>query len=65
MIYDTSQRSIAMSFKCGGTFDDYLFYKFTAESVLKEFLNSLTYGKIMVEIDCLKRPLRVAGAQSC
>jgi len=38
MINDTSPRSVAMWFRCGGTFDHLLYYKFTDESVLEEFL---------------------------
>jgi len=38
MINDTSERSVAMWFRCGGTFDPYFITKFTAETVLKEVL---------------------------
>jgi len=35
-----------------------LYYKFIAESVLKELKNRPTFGKIMGGINCLKRPVR-------
>ena len=37
-VNDTSQCSVAMWFRCG---KNLLYHKFTAESVLKEFLKSL------------------------
>jgi len=37
MINDTSQRSIAMLFKCGGTFDDYFFTNLLRSLFWKNF----------------------------
>jgi len=46
MIKDTSQRGVATCFRYGGTFDYFLvYYKFTAEPVLKEFRS--IFGRVM------------------
>jgi len=61
MIMDTTHRSAAMWFRCGGTFDYLFYYKFTDESVLKEFGKSLNNWKSLGgKVNCLKRPVRSA-----
>jgi len=47
MINDTSQRSVAMWFRCGVTFAHYFIRNLLLSLFWKNFWNSLTFGKTM------------------
>jgi len=58
MINDTSQRSVATWFRCGGPFGPYFITNLLLSLFWENFWNSSTFGKVTGEKLCLERSVR-------